>query len=124
MGLYLRILAHADAERDREVCGLLFGGGGRILDAVPAANVHSDPARFFEIDPQLLFAAVREERSGGRRLIGHYHSHPSGGPSPSARDAASAEPGVLWLIIGGGEAGLWLFEPVGRFRPVALSIHE
>jgi proteasome lid subunit RPN8/RPN11 len=40
-------------------------------------------------------------------LIGHYHSHPNGPAEPSPRDLAAAEPGRLWLIIGGGAARMW-----------------
>jgi proteasome lid subunit RPN8/RPN11 len=117
-----RILRHAAAEPGREVCGLLLGEGGRIVAAEPAANVSPEPADSFEVDPAALFAALRAERAGGPRLIGHYHSHPNGRPEPSARDAAAAEPGRLWLIVGGGAARLWLAGPGGAFAAEALDI--
>jgi proteasome lid subunit RPN8/RPN11 len=120
-GLIDQILAHAAAEPGREVCGLLFGGDSHIDAALPTANVASDPACHFEVDPQALFAAIRAERGGGARLVGHYHSHPSGLPAPSARDAADAEPGRLWLIVAGGEARLWRSVAGGAFVPIALE---
>ena len=104
-----------------ERCGLLFGDSKRIHTAQPAANVASDPARFFEIDPVILFAAMRAERRGGPRLIGHYHSHPGGSAEPSARDLAALEPGKLWLIVASGTARLWLAE-AGAFRELKLDI--
>lgn len=102
-------LAAADA---REVCGLLLGTPDRIEAIIPAANVAADPTRHFELDPAALIAAHRAARSGGRAIIGHYHSHPSGVAAPSPTDAACATPdGSLWLIVGAGEATLWRAGP-------------
>lgn len=113
-GLLARILGHAALRPDREACGLLFGTAARIADAVPAENVSAHPTDSFEIDPAVLFAAMRAERAGGRAMIGHYHSHPGGRPIPSPRDAAAAhDPGRLWLIVAGGEARLWRARPGG-----------
>jgi proteasome lid subunit RPN8/RPN11 len=116
-----RLLAEAAASPAREVCGLLFGTDGRIDTAVATANVAARPEDAFEIDPRALIAAYRAERAGGPRLIGHYHSHPSGSARPSARDAAAAEPGSVWLILGGGEARLWRADADG-FREMPLAI--
>jgi proteasome lid subunit RPN8/RPN11 len=120
--LYERILAHVAAEPEREVCGLLFGGGGRIVAVEPSANVAPNPADSFEVDPRALFAALRTERAGGAPLIGHYHSHPNGRAEPSPRDAAAAEPGRLWLIVARGTARAWFAEPGGLFTAQALDI--
>lgn len=120
-GVIDQILAHAAAEPGREVCGLLFGDDSHIDAALPTANVAPDPARHFEVDPQALFAAIRAERGGGARLVGHYHSHPSGTSEPSARDAADAEPGRLWLIVAGEEARLWRSVAGGGFVPLILE---
>jgi len=114
-----QLFAHVDGSPDREVCGLLWGDEGRITAVKPARNVAADPAATFEVDPQALIAALKAERQGGPRLIGHYHSHPNGDPSPSPRDLAAAEPGRLWLIVGGGEARLWFAEKA-TFREVDL----
>lgn len=97
------------ADDPNEVCGLLLGHGARIDALLPAANVAARPARHFELDPAVLIAAHRAARSGGKRIAGHYHSHPGGLPVPSATDAACAAPdGSFWLIVGGGEARLWI----------------
>ncbi len=58
--------------------------------SLPARNVHPDPARHFEIDPQVLIDAHRAARSGGPRVVGYYHSHPNGLARPSAADSALA----------------------------------
>lgn len=105
-----------------EACGLLFGNAEEVTGFRTAGNVADAPERRFEIDPRALFAALRAERAGGPRIIGYWHSHPGGDPTPSATDAAMAEPdGKLWLIL--GNAGYSLHRAVahgtlhGRFDP-------
>lgn len=111
-----------------EICGLLFGTGERITEARAAANVSASPSDSFELDPAALFAALRVERAGGARLLGHYHSHPIGPPAPSPRDAAAAagEAGRLWLILGAGRARLWRAHRggavLGAFEAVRLLV--
>lgn len=115
-----RVVRLAAAGTD-EVCGLLFGGEGRIEAIRPAANVAADPSRHFELDPAVLIAAHRAARMGGARIVGHYHSHPGGFPVPSATDAVQAAPdGSLWLIVGGGTARLWVAGP-GEGRGVHFT---
>lgn len=117
------ILAEAAAAPD-EVCGLLLGDPAA---ARACRNVHPDPAHHFEIDPAALLAAHRAARGGGAVVTGHYHSHPSGDPTPSATDAASAPPdGTIWLIVARGDARAWAAVRDGavhdRFDPVAITV--
>lgn len=124
--LLRQIADAAAASPHAEICGLLFGTRDAVTAAAPCRNVAVDPTRRFEIDPAALLAAHRAAREGGARIVGHYHSHPSGLAVPSARDAADAAPdGSLWLIAGGGgvvrawravESGA----VEGRFDPVEL----
>lgn len=118
------VTAEANASPTREICGLLFGTADAIIGRRPARNVAADPRAAFEIDPATLLTAHRAHRGGGPAIVGCYHSHPSGPPDPSPRDAADAEPnGWLWLIVGAGETRLWRAvaagERHGRFDPVA-----
>ncbi|TPG13831.1 M67 family peptidase [Sphingomonas koreensis] len=122
-----QIIAHAAAFPQLEVCGLLFGDADVIEAIEPCANVAEDRATRFEIDPARLLAAHRAMRSGGARLIGHYHSHPRGSATPSARDAqAAAADGAIWLIVAGGAVDAYRAvdhgEIEGRFAPLALDI--
>lgn len=124
--LLKEIVAIAGADGN-EVCGLLLGSEGVIEASRVAANVAPDPSRHFELDPAVLLATYREARRGGMRVIGHYHSHPSGVAEPSATDAACAAPdGSLWLIVAAGRARLWISGADGaegvRFAEVALDI--
>jgi desampylase len=105
-------MAAARADPDREVCGLLLGQDDVITAVRAAANVAPNPSRTFELDPQVLLRAYREARGGGHRIIGHYHSHPSGSSEPSAVDAeAAVEAGMLWLIVGGETSQIWRVGP-------------
>lgn len=102
------LCAQAAAAHPRECCGLLLGEGGAITAVLPARNVHPDPARHFEIDPQALIDAFRAERSGGPRVVGYYHSHPTGAAEPSATDRAmAAHDGRVWAIVAAGEVRFW-----------------
>ncbi|HXH16153.1 MAG TPA: M67 family metallopeptidase [Sphingomonas sp.] len=117
------LVTKANASPDAEVCGLLFGTAGRIATAQACANVAADPARTFEIDPVALFAAHRQARAGGARVVGHYHSHPSGLPVPSPRDAAQAMgDGAVWIILGSGRARAWRSVKVGAFVEEAVEV--
>ena len=118
-GALATLLEEATRAHPQECCGLLLGQGARIERVVPAANVHPDPERHFEIDPATLIAAHRAERAGGRKLLGYYHSHPNGRAEPSAEDNAMAErAGRIWAIIAAGNVLLWRD---GAERFVALS---
>lgn len=106
------LIAAARTADPIEACGLLFGAPGAIAAYRPAANVHPQPARRFEIDPRALIDAHRAMRGGGPRVAGYYHSHPAGPPEPSATDhALAAADGAVWAIVGartqGWRVSLW-----------------
>ena len=81
------LLAAARARHPQEACGLLLGREQAIASIRECANVHPQPERHFEIDPQALIDAHRAARSGGPEIVGYWHSHPVGPPEPSATDA-------------------------------------
>lgn len=109
----------------REACGLLFGADDVIIAFSQTANIAASPETRFEIDPAALFAALRAERAGGPRLIGYWHSHPSGDPLPSATDAAMAAPdGKLWVILGGAAVTCWRAGTHGRWDRFGPEVLE
>ncbi|UZK67868.1 M67 family metallopeptidase [Sphingomonas sp. M1-B02] len=108
-----------------EACGLLFGEPDAITAFQAAENVAQTPETRFELDPSALFAALRAERAGGPRIVGYWHSHPSGDARPSATDAAMAAPDrKLWVIVAGKEVTCWRAVEGGvvheRFDPIDL----
>lgn len=98
-----RMLAEASQAHPRECCGILLGKDGTIATALAAANVHAEPERHFEIDPQALIDTHRAARQGGQQVVGYYHSHPNGRGGPSATDLElAAGDGAVWAIIAAG----------------------
>lgn len=102
----------ADKAHPCECCGILLGREGRVETALPAGNVHPEPERHFEIDPQALFDAFRAARAGkeggGPQVLGYYHSHPIGEARPSATDQQRAlRDGSIWAIVAGQDIRLW-----------------
>ncbi len=103
---------------------MLFGDEA-VVRASVAANVADDPARRFEIAPAALIAALKAERGGGDRVIGYWHSHPSGDATPSVTDAAmAAADGKIWVIVAGDAVTAWragVSGLHGRFGEVAIA---
>jgi len=82
----------------------------------------------FEIDPALLLSTQKAARAGGPRMIGVYHSHPTGKAEPSQIDMAAAwQTGMIWVISALDreriETRAYLREEAG-FVPVPLQIME
>lgn len=119
-----QILAHARRDHPREACGLLLGRSGVVEAVVPTANMATDPAREFEIDPAVLLRCHRLAREGGPEVVGWYHSHPVGRAEPSAVDSARAiEDGKVWLVVGADTLRAFLTQPgASRFRELGLDI--
>ena len=106
--VYDQILSAARNAHPHETCGLLLGHAGRITIARETRNVHPYPETHFEIDPQALIDAHRGEREGGLRVMGYFHSHPSGDAYPSETDkASSAKDGKVWAIAAGEALMFW-----------------
>lgn len=124
--LLQQIRAYCADDPAQERCGLLLGHDPACVSAwLPAANVASDPAKRFEIDPASLIAAHKSARADGPALLGCFHSHPNGSVEPSPCDASMArDDGQLWLIMAGGTYALWRAGAQGlhdRFTPVPLK---
>ena len=116
------IVAEAAQAAPEEACGLLLGEGERVAEARAAANVAFEPETRFELDPQALIDAHRAERGGGPKLVGYYHSHPSGPPEPSATDREQASgDGKIWAIAASGQVRFWRDGDDG-FEPLSYAL--
>ena len=106
--LLLRIRKEAASAFPEECCGLLIGERRsddriKVHDLVPAANVAPDRRQRFEVDPAVHLRCQRALRGTGRRVVGHYHSHPGGRAEPSFRDIESiSDPALIWVIVAVG----------------------
>lgn len=122
--LHDALLDEAARDASNEVCGLLLGDT-HVQAIVPCANVAVDPHRAFEIDPITLFQALRRERAGGPRVIGYYHSHPTGSAMPSAADRDQAvSDNRYWVIIAGPALAAWRLTTAGDFIAVDIFVAD
>ncbi|MCX7675779.1 MAG: M67 family metallopeptidase [Alteraurantiacibacter sp.] len=95
-----QLLHLAQSSPEAEVCGLIGALADEPVSCYPVANVASDPARRFRLDPAGQIAAMRQMRERGERLYAIFHSHPSAPAEPSPLDRAEASyPDTLYLII-------------------------
>lgn len=114
----------AASAHPEECCGILLGSEARITGIQPARNVHPSPCSHFEIDPQTLIDAHRAAREGGPQVLGYYHSHPVGGPVPSATDRAmAAHDGLVWAIVGANAVRFWKDAPNG-FQMLSYTLSD
>jgi len=114
----------AEAAHPAEACGILLGDGVTISQFTETRNVHPEPLRHFEIDPQALIDAHRAARQSGPQIMGYFHSHPHGPARPSQTDAECASgDGLVWAISGQDEISWWCDE-VDGFGPVSYMVSD
>lgn len=81
-----------------EVCGLLAGRDGVVERYFPMTNADA-AAEHFSMLPEEQFAAVKEMRRGGLRLLAIWHSHPASPARMSQEDLRLAlTPEVIYVI--------------------------
>jgi [CysO sulfur-carrier protein]-S-L-cysteine hydrolase len=81
---------HAEQSYPNECCGLLGGVEDLFVEYYPLTNCAEVPTRNFFAAPEEMFRVMQQMRSMGRQQLGIYHSHPSSGAYPSARDIEMA----------------------------------
>jgi desampylase len=102
------LLDWATEAGDTECCGLLLGENDVVERLELTNNVADNPETNFEIDPSALILAEKGARQGGIKILGYFHSHPSGNAQPSKTDERmAAADGRRWLIIAGGKILCW-----------------
>ncbi len=101
------ILAHAEAERPNEACGLLAGKAGRVRRVYKMENIHHSPT-VYEMNPAQQLAAFLDMEAAGWELLAIYHSHPAGPAEPSPTDIAQAYyPESIYVIVSPAPGGTW-----------------
>ncbi len=75
--------------------------GVKVVRALmPAENVHEEGhERRFLIDAKTTFLLEKQERAGGLKVLGYYHSHPNHPARPSQYDLEASWPGYSYLIL-------------------------
>lgn len=93
------LVAQARRAPEVEICGLLSGRDGEIIEIFPAANASEEPETSYEIGPRQLFQSMRKLRQERLELLGIYHSHPKTPNDPSPIDISKAfYPEVAYFI--------------------------
>jgi proteasome lid subunit RPN8/RPN11 len=124
------IIEHAREAAPHECCGLVGGTKNEIARNVyRMRNVAPNPRVAYEAAPEDLFAAQRQMRERGERLIAIYHSHPGAtDPSPSATDVRLAYyPTAVYFIVGLGDQepclrAFRISERAGTWQPEQFQI--
>ena len=112
---YLAMVRHARELAPIEDCGLLAGteeGGVRTVEKVFYLTNVDHSAEHFALDPAEQFAAVKEMRAAGWKLLGNWHSHPASPSRPSEEDkrlAFDSRLSYFILSLNGGEPVLSSF---------------
>ncbi|HNS37786.1 MAG TPA: M67 family metallopeptidase [Anaerolineaceae bacterium] len=106
-----------------EACGLLGGLDQTVTAAIPITNRLHSPTRFV-MEPLEMLRAFRWLEEHELKLLGIYHSHPSGPAHPSPTDLtelASWEAAILiWSPAGPGwQARAFYLRPEG-YEPVPI----
>jgi proteasome lid subunit RPN8/RPN11 len=125
------IAAHARECSPHECCGILTAREAElatISHSLQASNVEQEcPSRRYVLGHKAHLAAVKLEASRDARIVGYYHSHPSGDAMPSARDTDQAVPDTLYLIVGlrngSADHAAWRLED-GRLVQQPLEVDE
>ena len=125
---YAVILAHVEAERPNEACGLLAGTGELVGRVYAVENIHHSPTAY-EMNPAQQVAAFLEIEAAGWELCGIYHSHPAGPAEPSPTDIAQAfYPQSVYLIVSQNAQSGWQARgfsiEAGQAREVPVRIRE
>jgi len=123
-----RVIGAAQDAYPEEACGLLIGtsagpGIEQVRHAPRCDNTAADRLRGYSVAPLAYLDAERLADAEGARVLGVWHSHPTGCARPSVIDRRDAWPGWWYLIVGwrpGGAAQtrLWRLPELGE-SPVA-----
>jgi proteasome lid subunit RPN8/RPN11 len=101
-----KMLDHLASCLPEEACGFLGGSGERVRLVLPVANILHSPV-VFRMDPAGQWNAMQTIKKRRLKLLGIYHSHPTGPSFPSETDVSKfSYPGVLSIICS-REKGTW-----------------
>ena len=92
------MIAHCEAGRPNEACGLLAGRAGRVERVIRMTNAAESPVRY-ALDPKEQFDAYRLMEKEGFDLAGVFHSHTRTEAVPSPTDVRLATEDVPYVIV-------------------------
>lgn len=97
--IYNQMVEHAKELNPVECCGYLGGNNETVSKHYKMTNTDNSPEHF-SFDPKEQFAAVKDARKEGLKLIGVYHSHPETPARLSEEDIRLFnDPEPVYLIV-------------------------
>lgn len=82
-----------------ETCGLLAGTGERASRCYVLTNADASPEHY-SMKPEEQFAAVKDMRATGLKVLAIWHSHPASPARMSAEDLRLAyTPDIVYVIL-------------------------
>lgn len=97
--VYASMLAAARIAVPLEACGLLAGVEARVTKCYVLTNADASPEHY-SMKPEEQFAAVKDLRAAGLKLLGIWHSHPASLARMSAEDMRLAyTPDIVYVIL-------------------------
>ena len=97
--VFAALLAVAQKAAPLEACGLLAGRDGKATKFYPLTNIDASPEHF-SMKPEEQFAAGKDMRRMGLKMLAIWHSHPSSPPRMSEEDLRLAyTPDVVYVIL-------------------------
>jgi [CysO sulfur-carrier protein]-S-L-cysteine hydrolase len=123
--MYDEIVAHAEADKPNECCGMIASVDGRATRVYRATNTAHSPLKY-EIDGLEQYRIQTAIEDAGLDLGAIYHSHTRSRPYPSQTDINLAfYPDALYIIVGvhGPEPEVRAFRIVdAKVEEVELSV--
>jgi len=92
------MVAHLEAERPNEGCGILASKDGDVVKVFRMSNASGSPLRY-SLDPKEQFAAYKKLDDEGWELGGVFHSHTHTEAYPSPTDVRMASEDVPYVIV-------------------------
>lgn len=102
VGTYMDLVTRCRKAGPKEICGFLLDD----WTVMPGTNI-ANSEQEFEIDHDTTLYVFQEE---GDRLMGVYHSHPSGNLEPSQFDINNAPEGLRYFIVTRREIVEWVIQ--------------
>lgn len=92
------IFSQGRAEAPLEACGYLSGTDDKVFKRYPMINIDKSEEHF-SLDPKEQFAALKDIRRTGQKIIAVYHTHPASPARPSEEDVKLAvDPDLIYVI--------------------------
>ena len=92
------MIAHLEAEKPNEGCGLLGVRDGDVVKVFKMTNASASPVRY-SLDAKQQFAVYQKLEEEGWELGGVYHSHTHTEAFPSPTDVRFASEDVPYVIV-------------------------